>query len=357
MAGPDRRRAERELPVVGLKNYPVRKARANRVLEAPVQQWREFEGRIRQIEDSFSRAFGKFQERLTPLLYRGLGSSKYKLHTTLERHEANTSTDTLGSYYTSAYEANPHIEALTGNTWQDLPDPIEFQVRLHRCEEGPVGLFRQRENRRVWEYFSYLRHHGFPSPLMDWTESPYIAAFFAFENMEPTATFVSIWVLAQTLDERDERVRSSPGTAMVMLTPHMKSHRRHILQQSHYSMCLNWKEPDSYGFVEHRATLRSVDHTRLFHITIPASERLTALRTLDQMNINAFSLFASEDSLMRTLANRHLLLPDSSPWRQAINQKPRPRLPASSAEAERWWRELGESDILTTRGKRKPSAT
>ena len=28
----------------------------------------------------------------------------------------------------------------------------------------------------------YLRHHGFPSPLIDWSYSPYVAAFFAFRD-------------------------------------------------------------------------------------------------------------------------------------------------------------------------------
>jgi hypothetical protein len=45
----------------------------------------------------------------------------------------------------------------------------------------------------------------------------------------------------------------------------------------------------------------------LFKITIPIGERLTALKQLELMNINPFSLFGSEDSLIRTVARRELL--------------------------------------------------
>ncbi len=48
----------------------------------------------------------------------------------------------------------------------------------------------------------------------------------------------------------------------------------------------------------------------LFKITMPIEDRLAALKQLELMNINAFSLFDSEDSLIRTVARRELLFRD-----------------------------------------------
>jgi hypothetical protein len=44
----------------------------------------------------------------------------------------------------------------------------------------------------------------------------------------------------------------------------------------------------------------------LWKFIIPSTERVKALRLLDAYNLNAYSLFESEESLMETLAFRQL---------------------------------------------------
>jgi len=45
---------------------------------------------------------------------------------------------------------------------------------------------------------------------------------------------------------------------------------------------------------------------------LPASERLAVLKELDECNVNAFTLFGSEESLMQTLAFNQFELNRSS---------------------------------------------
>jgi hypothetical protein len=45
----------------------------------------------------------------------------------------------------------------------------------------------------------------------------------------------------------------------------------------------------------------------LWKFNLPASQRTTVLRILDLYNLNAYSLFGSEESLMETVAQREIL--------------------------------------------------
>ena len=101
--------------------------------------------------------------------------------------------------------------------------------------------------------------------------------------------------------------------AIRTLGPYVRTHRRHFRQQSTYTVCANYLKDDfdnsyAWRFVSHEDVFNSHQPTKqdlLWKIVLPAEERGKVLRLLDEFNLNAYSLFGSEESLM-TLAYREI---------------------------------------------------
>ncbi|MGO4881237.1 MAG: FRG domain-containing protein [Bryobacteraceae bacterium] len=267
-----------------------------------LKSWSDFEGKLREIEDKRSTESG---QTLHEPLFRGLGDSTWTLATTLERAyqlEYREPKPTFLKHYRKVLASKPAIETLSGKRWDQLPEPDEFNpgpdsTRLDKNLEKHPG---------VSEYLVYLRHHGFPSPLLDWTASPYVAAFFAFDSQPAKAERVSIYAFLQ------DPAHGGISAAHLFVVPPLYMHTdpRHYSQQSRYTMC-TWFNNDDWRFRPHECAVKP--HLALgaegmaYKITLPVGERLTALKDLDRMNINSFTLFGSEDSLIRSVARRELL--------------------------------------------------
>jgi hypothetical protein len=94
----------------------------------------------------------------------------------------------MSMYYHYVFRSHAEVEAFSGVRWEHLPNPPEYD---HLLAEDGGGSWVMKFP--AYEYIAYLRHHGFPSPLLDWTRSPFVATYFAFESIPEGAKNVAIY--------------------------------------------------------------------------------------------------------------------------------------------------------------------
>jgi hypothetical protein len=147
-----------------------------------------------------------------------------------------------------------------------------------------------------------------PSPLLDWTRSPYVAAHFA---MAPTPRNGVQYAAVYVYHEYPQGIKIGDNNAPAIhsLGPYVTTDSRHYLQQSEYTICTA-RIGQSLRYVSHEAVADRKDRNQdlLWKIVIPITERPDFIEHLQQMNINPFSLFQTEDSLMDDICISEIFL-------------------------------------------------
>jgi len=154
-----------------------------------------------------------------------------------------------------------------------------------------------------------IQHHGYPTPLLDWTYSPYVAAFFAhrgISNKKADAADANEKVRIHVFDQ--EQWRADLNQILFIIAPRLHlsigefiaiENERMIPQQA-ASTITNVDDIESY--------IQSVQQNRkqyLSAIDLPVSNRRQVVRDLSYMGITAGSLFPGLDGACEELRERN----------------------------------------------------
>lgn len=211
-------------------------------------------------------------------VFRGHGSNLFRLRTTLHRAGRHR----LERYCTEMLLAfRSHAEAILGVRF-NMSDGDDYSMLL--------GL---------------AQHHGLPTPLLDWTSSPYIAAFFAFADAielsetRPEDSHVRIYGLTREFVNRV----TSPVVALPYFSPYVASlsisprnNPRLYAQQGQFLVT-------NVADVEHFlcSMERRVGRKILVAADVPIACASEALEDLAFMGLTAATMFPGLDGVCRMM--------------------------------------------------------
>jgi len=139
----------------------------------------------------------------------------------------------VDEYYEILVAIEPAVSSITSKLWNLSPN---ITINRNFPFWPPPG----------YDFMVYLRHHGFPSPLLDWSRSPYVAAFFAFQDRHvkddkniPIYSYIEYYGCPKG--------QISHQTYITRLGPYIHTDKRHFIQQCESTICTK-RAGDNYYY-------------------------------------------------------------------------------------------------------------